>query len=75
MGFSGHDSAGSSLGWGATVVRKTVLKKFPALPRLLEKSGTRITLDDEIRDSLVDRVPGSKPAKDARDFLKEKKLI
>ncbi len=75
MGFSGRDETGSSLGWGATVVRKSVLKKFPALPRLLEKIGTRITLDDEILDSLVDRVPESKPARVARDFLKEKKLI
>ena len=75
MGFSGRDETGSSLGWGATVVRKSVLKKFPALPRLLEKIGTRITLDDEILDSLVDRIPGTKPARVARDFLKEKKLI
>jgi len=75
MGFSGHDSAGSSLGWGAAVVRKESLKKFPALPRLLEKIGTRITLDDDLLDSLVAKISGSKPAKVARDFLKEKKLI
>jgi len=75
MGFTGHSAQGNSLGWASTVVRKETLKKFPALPRLIEKIGTRIVLDDDLMASLVNKIPASKPARVARDFLKEKKLI
>ena len=75
MGFSGKDGAGRGLGWAAVVVRKDALKKFPALPRLLEKIGTRVIMEDALLDGLVLRGQAVKPAKVAREFLKEKKLI
>lgn len=75
MGYSGVDADGRSLGPAATVVRKETLKKFPALPRLLEKIGTRVMLDDGSLDALVERARGEKAASVARDYLKEVKLI
>ena len=72
MGFEGRNADGVSQGLAAVVVRKGTLKKFPALPRLLEKIGTRVILDDPLLDSLV--VKGQS-VKAAREFLKEKKLI
>lgn len=70
MGFGDPEG-----GQAATVVRKDTLKKFPALPRLLEKIGTRIILDDSTLDGLVARGHSRKPARVARDYLKEVKLI
>lgn len=75
MGFSGRTAGGDSLGWASTVIRKDTLKKFPALPRLIAKIGTKVVLDDDLMESLEKKVPTSKPARVARDFLKEKKLI
>ena len=75
MGFSGPSRNGSPAGAASTVVHKETLKKFPALPRLLEKIGTRIVLDDGTLKKLVDRGKSDKPAKVARDYLKEVKLI
>jgi len=75
MGYSGIDGDGRSLGSASTVVRKDTLKKFPALPRLLEKIGTRVVLDDLGLDRLVTQAHTEKPAKVARDYLKEAKLI
>lgn len=75
MGFSGRDSKGAPQGWAAVVVKKDALKKFPALPRLLEKIGTKIPLSDDVLDSLVVQGRETKPAKVARQFLKEEKLI
>ena len=75
MGFSGRDGGGQDLGQAAVVVRKEALKKFPALPRLLEKVGTKVVLDDGLLDSLVLRGREKKPARVARDFLKQEKLI
>ncbi|UCG39430.1 MAG: hypothetical protein JSV00_04165 [bacterium] len=75
MGYSGRDAGGASLGPAAVVVKKDTLKKFPALPRLLEKIGTRVPLDDDRLDDLVKRAQSEKPARVARDFLKEVKLI
>jgi osmoprotectant transport system substrate-binding protein len=70
MGFSG-----GKRGQAATVVRKDALKKFPALPRLLEKIGTRVMLDNDTLKKLVTRGRDKKPAKVARQYLKEVKLI
>lgn len=75
MGYSGLDGKGRSLGSASTVVHKETLKKFPALPRLLEKIGTRVVLDDGRLDSLVGKSRSEKPAKVARNYLKEVKLI
>ena len=75
MGYSGIDGDGRSMGAAATVVQKDTLKKFPALPRLLEKIGTRVILDDPGLDRLVIKARSEKPAKVARDYLKEAKLI
>ena len=75
MGYSGIDPDGRSIGQASTVVHKDTLKKFPALPRLLEKIGTRVVLDDGRLDSLVNKARSEKPAKVARNYLKEVKLI
>ncbi|NOY87533.1 MAG: hypothetical protein GXP52_09595 [Deltaproteobacteria bacterium] len=75
LGFEGRNGKGNSMGFAAVVVRKGTLKKFPALPRLLDKIGTRVILDDPLLDSLVLKGQSVKPAKVAREFLKEKKLI
>lgn len=75
LGFSGRDPEGRGLGWAAVVVRKDTLKKFPALPRLLEKIGSRVVLEDGLLDGLVLKGKEAKPAKVAREFLKEHKLI
>ncbi|MDD5772710.1 MAG: glycine betaine ABC transporter substrate-binding protein [bacterium] len=59
----------------APVIRKDTLKKFPALPRLLDKLGGII--DEKVYEELLKKVDnGSESASDAaRGFLKEKKLI
>ena len=75
MGYSGIAPDGRALGPASTVVHKDTLKKFPALPRLLEKIGTRVVLDDGRLDSLVNKARSEKPAKVARNYLKEVKLI
>jgi len=75
MGYLGVGSDGRSMGQASVVVHKDTLKKFPALPRLLEKIGTRVVLDDERLDSLVSKADAEKPAKVARNYLKEVKLI
>jgi len=75
MGYSGIDPDGQALGPASIVVQKKTLKKFPALPRLLQKIGTKVMLDDERLDSLVSKTGSEKPAKVARNFLKEVKLI
>ena len=75
MGYSGMDEEGRSLGPASVVVHKDTLKKFPALPRLLEKIGNKVVLDDGQLNSLVDKSRSEKPAKVARSYLKEVKLI
>jgi osmoprotectant transport system substrate-binding protein len=75
MGYSGISKNGRSMGPASIVVHKDTLKKFPALPRLLEKIGTRVVLDDGHLDSLVSKARSEKPAKVARNYLKEVKLI
>lgn len=75
MGYNGVDTEGRKMGAASTVVRKDTLKKFPALPRLLEKIGTRVILDDKSLDHLISRTRSEKPARVARDYLKEVKLI
>ena len=75
MGFTGRDPGGASLGKASVVVKKDALKKFPALPRLLEKIGTRVPLSDDVLDGLVAEAQKKKPAKVARQFLKDEKLI
>ncbi|MEW6089224.1 MAG: glycine betaine ABC transporter substrate-binding protein [bacterium] len=59
----------------APVIRKDTIKKFPALPRLLDKLGGII--DDKAYQELLKKVDkDGEPAHDAaRAFLKEKKLI
>jgi osmoprotectant transport system substrate-binding protein len=59
----------------APVIRKDTLKKFPALPRLLDKLGGII--DDKVYEELLKKVDKeAESASDtARGFLKEKKLI
>lgn len=75
MGYTGKSVDGRQLGPASTVVHKDTLKKFPALPRLLEKLGTRVVLDDTRLDGLVDKTRSEKPARVARGYLKEVKLI
>lgn len=75
MGYSGTDSKGQQLGQACVVVRKDTLKTFPALPRLLEKIGTKVVLDDRQLDRLVAKAKSEKAAKVARGYLKEVKLI
>jgi osmoprotectant transport system substrate-binding protein len=75
MGYNERDEKSVPTGPAAVVVRKDTLKTFPALPRLLEKIGTRIVLDDDLLDTLVKRGQTEKPVKVARDYLKEVKLI
>lgn len=75
MGYTGMDFNGNQLGPASTVVSKDTLKTFPALPRLLEKIGSRVVLDDAQLDSLVSRAKTLKAAKVARQYLKEVKLI
>lgn len=61
--------------FAAPVIRKDTLKKFPALPRLLDKlSGI---IDDKVYVKLLQKVDKeAESASDtARGFLKEKKLI
>jgi osmoprotectant transport system substrate-binding protein len=54
----------------APVARKDTLKKFPALPRLIAK--TKGLLPDGVLASLAQT---GEPARSARQFLREKKLI
>jgi osmoprotectant transport system substrate-binding protein len=75
MGYSGIASDRRVLGPASAVVHKDTLKKFPALPRLLEKIGTKVVLDDRQLDNLVTKARSAKPAKVARTYLKEVKLI
>ena len=80
LGYSGRGSANespgaASPGAASVVVHKETLKKFPALPRLLEKIGTKVILDDKRLDSLAEKGKSTKPAKVAREYLKEVKLI
>ena len=58
MGYSGISPDGQALGPASIVVHKDTLKKFPALPRLLEKIGTKVILDDRQLDSLLERSSG-----------------
>ncbi|MDT8394999.1 MAG: hypothetical protein RRA32_00950 [bacterium] len=80
MGYSGRETGDASPGTASqgaasVVVHKETLKKFPALPRLLEKIGTKVVLDDGRLDSLVLKGKATKPASVAREYLKEVKLI
>lgn len=54
----------------APVVRKDTVKKFPALPRLIAK--TEGILSEDVVAALA---RSGEPAKSARQFLREKKLI
>ncbi len=67
LGFTG---ASASPGDAAPVARKDTLKKFPALPRLIAK--TEGLLSDEVVRGLTG---AGEPARAAREFLREKKLI
>lgn len=75
MGYSGRSPAGDPWGAAAVVVGKGTLKTFPALPRLLEKIGGRVLLDDARLSRLLQQAAAGKPAQVARDFLKEERLI
>jgi osmoprotectant transport system substrate-binding protein len=75
LGYKGRGAGEIPPGAAAVVVHKDTLKKFPALPRLLEKIGTKVVLDDKRLDSLAEKGKTSKPARVAREYLKEVKLI
>jgi osmoprotectant transport system substrate-binding protein len=75
LGCGGRSLEGKSTGLAAPVVRKDTLKKFPALPRLLEKVGGRVPLDDSAVDELVANGKGGAEEKAARAWLREVKLI
>ena len=75
LGYSGRGAGEIPPGAAAVVVHKDTLKKFPALPRLLEKVGTKVVLDDKRLESLTEKGKSTKPARVARDYLKEVKLI
>ncbi|WP_051463157.1 glycine betaine ABC transporter substrate-binding protein [Deferrisoma camini] len=64
----GYGEAGE--GPAAPVARKDILRKFPALPRLIAK--TRGLVTDDVLATLTDR---GDPRKAARDFLRRRKLI
>ncbi len=66
LGFGGADPDGQ----GAPVVRKDTVKKFPALPRLIAK--TEGLLPDAVLATLE---KAGDPARVAREYLREKKLI
>ncbi len=66
----GFGDPGGQGGMAAPVAQKNTLKKFPALPRLIAK--TKDLLPDSV---LTELVGAGDPAKVAREFLREKKLI
>jgi len=67
LGFS---DATAAPGEAAPVARKDTLKKFPALPRLIAKT------EGLLSDQVVKGLSGAgEPARTAREFLREKKLI
>ncbi len=66
LGFQDPDGGGLA----APVARKDTLKKFPALPRLIAK--TEGVLPEPTVSSLA---ASADPAKTARSFLREQKLI
>lgn len=68
MGYAG--SSGQVPAEAAPVARKDTLKKFPALPRLIAR--TEGLLSDDVLRGLS---AAGEPAKTAREFLREKKLI
>lgn len=67
LGFGGPEAGD---GPGAPVVRKDTIKKFPALPRLIAK--TEGLLPDAVLAALE---KAGDPARVAREYLREKKLI
>ncbi len=77
MGFSGRTASGADRGQAVPVVSKDTIKKFPALPRLLEKLGTRVVLDQAALESLQKAAAGGaeREEKAARAWLREVKLI
>jgi osmoprotectant transport system substrate-binding protein len=76
LGYKGYaGDADTSPGAASVVVHKDTLKTFPALPRLLEKIGTKVVLDDKQLDNLAKKGESTKPAKVAREYLKGVKLI
>jgi osmoprotectant transport system substrate-binding protein len=75
LGCQGFASDGTARGPAAPVVRKDTLKKFPALPRLLEKVGSKVALTDEVVRILLDKAGDGREEKAARDWLREVKLI
>ncbi len=75
LGCGGFAADGTPRGPAAPVVRKDTLKKFPALPRLLEKVGGKVALTDEIVRSLLEKGGNGREERAARDWLREVKLI
>ncbi len=66
LGFGGAEREGLA----APVARKATLKKFPALPRLIAK--TQGLLSEPVVAELASQ---PEPARAAREFLRERKLI
>lgn len=67
LGFSAQ---GLPAGDAAPVARKETLKKFPALPRLIAKTEGLLSAD-----VLRGLAGAGEPARAAREFLREKRLI
>jgi len=62
--------AGGGAALAAPVVRKDTVKKFPALPRLIAKTEGLLSAD-----VVAALTRSGEPARSARQFLREKKLI
>jgi len=66
----GFETQSAPNGEAAPVARKETLKKFPALPRLIAKTEGLLS-----RDVLQSLARAGEPARAAREFLRERRLI
>lgn len=74
LGFSAVDSSITDLPVeAATVIRKDVLKKFPALQRLIDKLAGQI--DNQVVAQLVAKAKENPARTVAKEFLKKKRFI
>jgi osmoprotectant transport system substrate-binding protein len=72
FGFKNGGSGSPS--YTAAILRKDILTNFPALPRLINKLGSKV--NDRSYTKLIRSVEsGKEPERVAKDFLKSKKLI
>ena len=60
-------------GFTAPVISQSILDKFPAMPRIIDKLSSK--LDEETRTRLIAQVQSMKTRRVAKDFLYENRLI